>query len=365
MTATSVYQDRIARAQAEMRAAGVDLLCIGPSADLFYLTGINAHLSERLNLLLVPAEGRPKFVVPRLEAPNVADKADLVEIKPWEETESPSDLVASLAGNAKSIGAGDQLHAIFLLRLQEAIPGAKWTPGGPILRDLRMRKDDAEIAAMREVAHRTDQAWAAFLEGGPIEGLTEQQAMDRLNQLMAERGMTPMFGICASGPNSASPHYNTGDRVIERGDAVVFDWGGELNGYLSDMTRTVVIGEPSDEYRKVYEIVLRANRAAFDAVRPGVPCEDVDRAARDVITDAGYGEYFIHRVGHGLGLDVHEDPYMVKGNKLPLAPGMTFSDEPGIYMPGKFGIRIEDTVVCTQDGADLINGAPRDLTVMD
>jgi Xaa-Pro aminopeptidase len=189
--------------------------------------------------------------------------------------------------------------------------------------------------------------------------------MDRLNQLMTERGMAPMFGICASGPNSASPHYNTGERVIEAGDAVIFDWGGELNGYLSDMTRTVVIGEPSDEYRKVYDIVLRANQAAFAAVRPGVPCEDVDRAARDVITDAGYGEHFIHRVGHGLGLDVHEEPYMVSGNTLPLAPGMVFSDEPGIYLDGKFGIRIEDTVVCTKDGAERINSAPRDLVVMD
>jgi Xaa-Pro aminopeptidase len=365
MTTATAHQNRIARAQEAMRGAGVDLLCVGLSADLFYLTGINAHLSERLNLLLVPASGRPTFVTPRLEAPNVADQADLVDIHPWEETESPSELAASLAGGATSIAIGDQLHAIFLLRLQEAIPGATWTPAGPLLRDLRMHKDEAELEAQREVARRTDDAWSVFLESGPIQGLTEQQAMDRLNQLMTERGMTPMFGICASGPNSASPHYNTGNRVIEAGDAVVFDWGGELNGYLSDMTRTVVIGEPSDEYRKVYDIVLRANQAAFEAVRPGVPCEDIDRAARDVIADAGYGQYFIHRVGHGLGLDVHEDPYMVSGNTLPLAPGMVFSDEPGIYIDGKFGIRIEDTVVCTASGAERINSAPRDLVVMD
>ena len=364
MTST-VHSDRIERAQDAMRAAGVYLLCVGPSADLFYLTGINAHLSERLNLLLLPQSGKPQFIVPRLEAPNVADKAALVDIQAWEETESPSELAASLSGGAKSFAVGDQLHAIFLLRLQEAIPNATWTPGGPLLRDLRMRKDEAELDAMREVARRTDQAWAAFLESGPIQGLTEQQAMDRLNSLMTERGMAPMFGICASGPNSASPHYHTGDRVIERGDAVIFDWGGELNGYLSDMTRTVVIGEPSDEYRTVYDIVLRANQAAFETVRPGVPCEDVDRAARDLIASAGYGQYFIHRVGHGLGLDVHEEPYMVSGNTLPLAPGMVFSDEPGIYMEGKFGVRIEDTVVCTESGAERVNGAPKDLVVMD
>jgi Xaa-Pro aminopeptidase len=365
MTGIDVYRDRIQRAQAALAAAGVDLLCVGPGSDLVYLTGIAAHLSERLNLLLLPVSGRPSFVVPRLEAPNMADKAELVDFAVWDETDSPAALAAKLAGSASSVAVGDELHAIFLLRLQEAMPGASWAPGGPVLRDLRMRKDSAEIAAQREVAQRTDRAWAVFLESGPIAGLTEAQAMARLLGLMTEQGVAPMFGICASGPNSASPHYHTGDRVIEAGDSVVFDFGGELNSYLSDMTRTVVIGQPSDEYRKVYEIVLRANQAAFEAVKPGVACEEVDRAARDVITEAGYGPNFIHRVGHGLGLDVHEEPYMVSGNTLPLAPGMVFSDEPGIYLEGKFGVRIEDTVVCTDTGAERLNSAPKDLTVMD
>ena len=365
MTGIDVYQDRMQRAQAALKAAGVDLLCVGPGSDLVYLTGIHAHLSERLNLLLLPASGRASFVVPRLEAPNVADKADLVDLAVWDETDSPSELAAKLSGRAGSVAVGDELHAIFLLRMQEAMPSATWTPGGPILRDLRMRKDAAEIEAQREVAQRTDRAWAVFLESGPITGLTERQAMDRVSDLMKEQGITPMFGICASGPNSASPHYHTGERVIEPGDAVVFDFGGELNDYLSDMTRTVVIGEPSDEYRKVYEIVLRANQAAFEAVKPGIPCEGVDRAARDLITKAGYGPNFIHRVGHGLGLDVHEEPYMISGNTLPLAPGMVFSDEPGIYLEGKFGVRIEDTVAVTETGAERLNGTPKDLTVMD
>jgi Xaa-Pro aminopeptidase len=314
---------------------------------------------------MVPARGKPSYVVPRLEAPNMADKADLVEFAVWDETDSPSELAGSLAEGVRRVAVGDQLHAAFLIRLQNAIPGAEWSEGGPVLKDLRARKDEAEVSAQREVAERTDKAWAAFLEAGPIKGLTEAQAMERLSNLMVDQGIKPMFGICASGPNSASPHYHTGDRVIEEGDAIVFDFGGELNGYLSDMTRTVVIGNPSDEYRKVYDIVLRANQAAFEAVRPGVPAEDVDRAARDLITSEGYGEYFIHRVGHGLGLDVHEEPYLVKGNTAPLQPGMVFSDEPGIYMPGKFGIRIEDTVLVTEDGAVRLNGAPKDLTVMD
>lgn len=365
MTSIDVYSDRLQRAQVALHASGLDLLCVGPGSDLIYLTGIDAHLSERLNLLLVPTSGRPSFVIPRLEAPNIAGKADLVDIHAWEETESPSELAATLAGSATSVAVGDQLHAIFLLRLQEAMPTASWTPGGPVFRNLRMRKDAAEIESQREVAQRTDRAWAVFLESGPIAGLTEHGAMDRLSGLMAEQGINPMFGICASGPNSAAPHHHTGDRVIEAGDAVIFDFGGELDSYLSDMTRTVVIGEPPDEYRKVYEIVLRANQAAFDAVKPGVACEDVDRAARDLITEAGYGPSFIHRVGHGLGLDVHEEPYMVSGNTLPLAPGMVFSDEPGIYLEGRFGVRIEDTVVCTETGAERLNNAPKDLTVMD
>lgn len=365
MTSSAVYQDRLERAQTALRTAGVDALVVGPSSDLVYLTGINAHLSERLNLLILPASGKASFVVPRLEAPNVADKADLVTIASWEETDSPATLAASLLGGAKRVAIGDQLHAVFVLRLQEAVPGATWAQGGPILKDLRARKDAAEIEAQREAALRTDKAWAAFLEAGPIKGMTEAQAIERLNALMTEQGVKPMFGICASGPNSAAPHYHTGDRVIEDGDAIVFDFGGELNGYLSDMTRTVHVGNPSDEYRKVYEIVLRANQAAFEAVRPGVACEAVDKAARDLITAEGYGDYFIHRVGHGLGLDVHEDPYLVRGNTSPLEPGMVFSDEPGIYMPGKFGVRIEDTVVCTEDGAIRLNTAPKDLTVVD
>ncbi|HRA48713.1 MAG TPA: Xaa-Pro peptidase family protein [Thermomicrobiales bacterium] len=365
MTTADVYRNRLEHAQQAMATAGVDVMLIGPSSDLRYLTGIDAHISERLNLLVLPRQGKGTFVVPNLEALNFQDKADLVEIVGWGETEQPAAIVGKLITTTKVRAIGDQLHAVFLLRFQEAAPGGSWVPAGPILKDLRMHKDAAELAAQREVAKRTDEAWAAFLESGPISGLTERQVMDRLSQLMVERGMKSEFGICASGPHSAMPHYHTGERVIGQGDAVLFDWGGELNGYLSDMTRTVFIGTPSEEQRKVYEIVLRANQAAFEAVRPGVPCEAIDAAARAVITEAGYGDAFIHRVGHGLGMDVHEDPYLVLGNTMPLAEGMVFSDEPGIYLAGMFGVRIEDTVACTADGAVRINNAPKDLTIMD
>jgi len=361
------YVDRLRRTQNELKTQGIDLLLVGPSSDLFYLTGFSAHESERMNLLMVPQEGEPQMVMPVLEAPLMKSISELLEVRihPWAETESPSALVAKLARdvNGKKIAVSDQLWSVFLMRLQEQMDGGNWTPAAEVMRPLRANKDNREIELLRDVAERTDDAWHEFITTS-IAGLTEEQAMLRLSGLMTDRGMGPSFGICASGPNSASPHHLTGDRLIQPGDTVIFDWGGIVEGYHSDVTRTVHIGEPDDEYRTVYETVLRANQAALEAVRPGVPCESIDAAARSVITEAGYGQYFIHRVGHGLGLDVHEEPYLVEGNKLPLQDGMVFSDEPGIYIEGRFGVRIEDTVVCTETGGIRLNEATRELTVM-
>lgn len=366
-TSNEIYVERIRRAQTELEKQGVDLLLIGPGSDLFYLTGFVAHLSERLNLLGLPRQGKPFLILPVLEAPNARAQADLVDIHAWEETAPPAKLAALLAGavDGKTLAVGDQLWSVFLLRLQEELPTATWIPAQNVMRALRMQKDSHEVDVMREVSRRTDEAWGEFVEGGQISGLTETEAMTRLQALMQKRGLEGGFGICASGPNSASPHYHTGDRVIQPGDVVIFDWGGTLEGYKSDITRTVVIGEPTDEFRKVYEIVSRANQATLDAVKPGVPCEALDKAARDIITEAGYGPQFLHRVGHGLGLDVHEEPYLVNGNKTPLEAGMVFSDEPGIYIEGHFGVRIEDAVVCTEDGGVRLNEASRAITVMD
>lgn len=366
-TSLSVYEDRIRRAQAEMTKRGIDYLLIGPSSDLFYLLWFNAHLSERLNLLVIPQSGKPSYVVPTLEAPLVANRSSLADMEVWTETEAPADRVAHVIGNAtgKTIAVADQLWSVFLIRMQDAIPGAKWSSANDVMRSLRMCKDAYEIEMMTEVARRTDAAWTEFTESGPISGLTETQAMERLQSFMAKQGLKGGFGICASGPNSASPHHHTADRVIQPGDVVIFDWGAPLEGYNSDVTRTVVIGEPTDEYRKVYEIVMRANQATLDAVKPGVPCEVLDQTARNLISEAGYGPQFLHRVGHGLGLDLHEEPYLVGGNSMPLAEGMVVSDEPGIYIEGKFGIRIEDAVVVTATGGVRINHCSREITVMD
>ena len=360
------YHDRVRRAQAEMAKHGVDALAIGVGADLIYLAGYPSHTSERLTLLIVPKEGDPKVVVPQLEAPRLAPAGVPFEAVAWEETADPTSIAADLIWEtgARSVASGDELWASFLVKMQRHLPEVTWEIAGGILRELRMCKDRAEVDLLREASHRTDAAWIDFIKTR-IGGLTEQQAADRLSDLMRDHGMESMaFCIVASGPNSASPHYSTADRIIQEGDAVVFDFGGRYRHYVSDITRTVHVGEPSDEYRKVYAIVLRANEAAFAAVRPGVACQEIDRAARKVITDAGYGQYFIHRVGHGLGLDVHEEPYMVEGNALPLRVGMVFSDEPGIYMPDTFGVRIEDSVVCTETGGEKLNDAPRDLLVM-
>ena len=359
---------RLERAQAEMARQGVDYLFVTPSSDLVYMLGYPAHSSERLTLMGLPQSGRAFVVAPRLEAVRLDERRDIVDVHAWEETDNPAALVASLVGDAsgKTIAVSDQTWSVFLLRLQRAMSGADWLPGGDIIGALRVIKDDAEIAALREAARRTDIAWTRFVESTRLSGLTEQQAGAELARFMAEEGLPePGFMIVGSGPGSASPHHMTGERVIQQGDSVVFDFGSTWEHYYSDMTRTVYVGEPSEEYRKVYETVLQANAAAKAAVRPGATCESIDRAARDVIEAAGYGEYFIHRLGHGLGLDVHEEPYMVSGNTTELKPGMVFSDEPGIYIPGKFGVRIEDILVCTEDGYESLNNAPRDLTVMD
>ncbi len=365
------YAGRIARAQAEMERQGIDWLIISPSSDLVYLMGYPAHTSERLTALATPRRGgEPFVVVPRLEAPRLEGRDDLHDIidrRVWNETENPIRLLADGLGDPKgqTIAVSDQMWSGFLLKMMDACPGARFVNADAVLKELRLIKADDEIAFMREAGRLTDEVWDEFAATATLAGKIELEAGRILAELMGKKGLgPPAFMIAASGPGSASPHYLTSTKVIQEGDAVVFDFGGNIEGYKSDITRTVHVGEPSEEFRKVYAIVDEARKAAFAAVRPGATCESIDAAARKVITDAGYGEYFIHRVGHGLGLDVHEAPYLVGGDTTPLRPGMVFSDEPGIYIPGKFGIRIEDSVLCTETGGEFLNNARHDLVVM-
>jgi Xaa-Pro aminopeptidase len=363
-----VYVDRQQRAREEMERQGVDFLFVTPSPDLTYMLGYPAHTSERMTLLCVPRRGESFVVVPTLEALRLADRREMLDVHAWDETESPYALTARLVEGAHgaTIGVSDQTWAAFLLRLQHELPDSQFVSSTPVVRELRMRKDASELELLRHASHVTDDVWEQFVDSERLTGRSERDVARELDRLLQEAGLDAGgFQIVGSGPASASPHHMTSDRVIQRGDAVVFDFGTTWQHYWSDITRTVHVGEPGAEFRRVYDVVLEANRAARAAVRPGVACEDIDRAARDVIDAAGYGSYFIHRVGHGLGLDVHEEPYMVAGNNLLLQPGMVFSDEPGIYLPGRFGVRIEDILVCTEDGAESLNEARRDLVVME
>ena len=333
---------------------------------------------ERLTMLVVPAApeaGKPVLVVPQLEAPRVVARPDVFSVRPWEESEDPVRLVADLveavattsAGPRPRLAVSDRTWATFVLGLQSLLPGCDWEVSSQVCAPLRAVKDDQEVAALARAAAAADRVALDLLSGEiPLIGRTEREVSAEITRrLLAEGHERANFSIVASGPNSASPHHEPAGRVIGRGEPVVCDFGGTLDGYCSDMTRTVVTGEPSAELRRVYEAVAEAQRAAVAAATVGTACEDVDRAARRVIEDAGYGRYFVHRTGHGIGLEEHEDPYMVEGNTEVLRAGHAFSVEPGIYVPGQHGVRIEDIVVARDDGPHALNVADHSLVVVE
>ena len=372
---TTTCAERLARARKELTDRGVDALLLGPSADFRYLTGYHPPLLERLTLLVVPAQGDARLVVPALEAPLAHEHlGDLdVEVTPWQETEDPTALVrAALEASGTAAGrlaAGDQLWSTFLLRLQAALPRADFTVASVVTRPLRVVKDEAEVAALARVAAAVDQVVDDLAEVR-WAGRTERDVARELDARIRDVHDETLFVSVGAGPNSASPHHEPGERVIQPGDAVVVDIGGGLDGYCSDTTRTLVVGEPPAGFLELYRVLQAAQEAGCAAVRAGVAAAAVDAACREVITAAGYGEHFIHRTGHGIGLDVHEDPYIVAGNGEPLAPGMAFSVEPGIYLAGRHGARIEDIVVCPEpdggaaQGARRLNRTSRDLRVV-
>lgn len=350
-----------------MERGGVDALLLGPSADLRYLTGYDAPLLERLTMLVLPREGDPVLVVPVLERPRAEESGagDVSSIMTWGETDDPYAAVRSAVGDhAGTLAVGDRMWATFLLALEEAFPKASFTRASGVMRALRMCKDAAELDALRRAGAAADRV-ATAVAGEKITGKTERAVARWISEALVEFGCEhAAFAIVASGPNAASPHHKPGDRVIQPGDALVCDFGGTVEGYSSDITRTFSVGEPRDGFGDAYGVLARAQEAAVRAVAPGVVASSVDAAARSVIADAGYGEAFIHRTGHGIGLEVHEDPYLVAGNTEPLAPGMTFSVEPGIYLPGRFGMRIEDIVAVTDDGVERLNQASRELVIL-
>ena len=366
-----MFAERVARTRTRMADLGVEVLLLSVGPDLPYLTGYEAMPLERLTMLVLPRDGDATLVVPRLEAPRVVERPDVFAVAPWEETADPVALVAGLVGGATRLAIGDRTWARFLVDLQHALPAARFRRGSEVIGPLRARKDAAEVAALHAAAAAADRV-AAALQGGEVElvGRTEAEVSAELGRrLLAEGHQRVNFAIVAAGANAASPHHEPGPRVIEAGEVVLCDFGGTMVdatgvGYCSDITRCVAVGAPPAEVLDAYAVLHDAQRAAVQAAVVGTPCEEVDATARRAIADAGLGERFIHRTGHGIGIEEHEDPYIVEGNATLLEPGHAFSVEPGIYVPGAFGLRLEDIVVAGPDGPLALNRADHGLAVL-
>jgi Xaa-Pro aminopeptidase len=370
------YAGRLERVRALMRSVGLDFLAVGPSADLTYLTGAHLMSTERLSLLIVPQLAPPVLVVPFFEAAGLHDLPRDVRVRTWTETENPGAVAASVLartmhgdpGNVNvTVGVSERLWSVFLLRLQAELPRASFASAGPVLGEARVIKSGREIERMMRAGEALDEVFAQFVQER-FSGRTEHGISNSILKMLEGRGMVvenpPIVG---AGENGASPHHHASGRVVRPGDVVVVDYWGSLDGYYSDCTRTVFVGEEpaaDSEERRVYELVRQAQERAAKAAAPGMPCEALDAVARDYLEQSGYGEYFVHRLGHGIGLDGHELPYLVSGNRATLQPGMAFTIEPGLYLPGRFGVRIEDSVWLDESGSVSFNNSTHDITVV-
>ncbi|MFI9101336.1 M24 family metallopeptidase [Streptomyces fildesensis] len=361
--------ERLELARKAAAGAGLDALLISPGADLRYLTGYQALPLERLTCLVVPTEGDAFLVVPALERPAAlaSPVGDLgIDITGFAETDNAYELIAGrLPAGVRRVAVDNHMWAEKLLAFTAALPRAEAVLAGEVLQELRMRKSPAEVAALRRAGAAIDRVHRRMGEW-LRPGRTEREvARDIADAILATDHVTVDFVIVASGPNGASPHHEVSDRVVRTGDPVVVDIGGTTeDGYCSDSTRTYAVGEPHPDFRELYDVLQRAQHAQVEAVRPGITAEALDAVGRDIIAGAGYGEHFIHRTGHGIGLETHEEPYIVAGSERPLEPGMAFSIEPGIYLPGRFGARIEDIAVCTENSGERLNLTGRDLVVL-
>ncbi len=367
-----MFSERLERVRARMRALGVDvsLLSVGP--ELPYLTGYEAMPLERLTMLVLPVDGEAVLVVPRLEAPRVVERPEVFRLLPWDETTDPVALVASLVGPATSVAIGDRTWARFVVDLLPHLDGARLCRSNDVVGPVRAVKDAAEIAALQAAGAAADRVAHQLQSGSiPLVGRTEAEVSADIGRRLVDEGHHRVnFAIVAAGPNAASPHHEPGATVIAQGDAVLCDFGGTMHGpggvgYCSDMTRVVAAGSAPDDLVEAYAALLDAQQAAVASAVVGTSCEGVDHVARRRLTDAGWGEWFIHRTGHGIGIEEHEDPYIVEGNTAVLEAGHAFSVEPGVYLPGRWGIRLEDIVIATDDGPLACNEADHGLVVVD
>ena len=364
---SEVLTRRMERATAQAAEAGLTGVLVTPGPDLVYFTGYQpVAITERITLLVLQASRDPGMIVPVLERPDAqaAPGAGAVSLTDWSDGSDPYAATAALLDPRGSYAISDSAWAMHLLGLQQALPESRYVSMTSALPMLRAVKDADELERLAAAGAAADATFQQIV-GVRFAGRRERDIGADLAGLLRDHGHSEVdFTVVGSGPNGANPHHEVSERTIQEGDMVVLDFGGIQDGYGSDTTRTVHVGEPTEEERNVFEIVRRAQQAAFEAVRPGVACQEIDRVARRVITDAGYGEYFIHRTGHGIGLTTHEPPYMVEGETRPLEPGMCFSIEPGIYLPGRFGVRIEDIVTVTEVAGRRLNNTARDLQIV-
>jgi Xaa-Pro aminopeptidase len=361
------YASRLDRAAREAASQGFAALVVAPSPDLSYLTGYDPMPLERPTLLVLRPDRDPTMLVPELERLLAAHApaGDGIELVGWTDGVDPYAAAARLLPTDGRIAVGDRLWSTHLIGLQTAIPGGAFAPASPVIGRLRAVKDEDELAALRRAGRAADETFRQIC-GTTFLGRREEEIAADLAGLLVRNGHARAdFTIVASGPNSASPHHEPSGRTMLPHDAVVLDFGGELAGYYSDTSRTVVVGEPPRGFEEVYRVVQEAQDAAVRAVKPGMEAQEIDRVARRIIDDAGYGARFIHRTGHGIGLEAHEPPYLVEGSDWVLEAGTTFSIEPGIYLEGRFGVRIEDIVAVTAEGVERLNRSTRDLQVVD
>ncbi|MFT4959077.1 MAG: Xaa-Pro aminopeptidase [Paracoccaceae bacterium] len=357
---------RLQDLRARMAAEQVDLVALGPGPHMQWLLGFHPHADERPCLICISQSGAA-FLMPTLNAEGSRRHTDLA-FHQWSDATGPTTAFARLLDdltvkNAAKIVLDETMRADFAALVQDALPDAERQFTGTTIGWLRMRKDQMEYAALKANARTADAAmqagWAAM-----GAGMTELQVAQVIRDKFSDLGATPLFSIVGAGGNGAFPHHQTGNAILQTGDAVVMDIGGGMDGYSSDMTRMAVIGTPPDGYDEIHAIVEAAVQAAMAAARPGVKAHEVDDAARGVISDAGYGDYFVHRTGHGMGVEIHEQPYLTSASQTVLQTGMVFSIEPGIYLPGRFGIRLEDIVILREDGPEIFSELPRDLRVI-
>jgi Xaa-Pro aminopeptidase len=364
-----IYRSRLVRCQKLMLEKEIDILFLAPGPNMYYLSGFLEEPGERLLSLIVPQSGEPLFIVPQMYEQHVKSLSWVEKLVCWKDSEDPNTVLSAtmrqLVMKRSTIAVDTRMWSRFFLMLLAALPDARYLDAASVMNVLRIKKTPEEIALMARSAEIADTAFTETVKECR-EGMTEHQVAAKIVNEMRILGAdsVPFEPITGSGPNGALPHYRSGDRELQRGDLVVLDYGCIYRGYFSDITRTIAVGNCDDERRKVYSIVRSAQEKAYQAAVEGIEAQSVDKVAREIIEAAGYGQFFVHRTGHGIGLEVHEDPYIVAGNSMKLDEGMAFSIEPGIYLPGKFGVRIEDTVVIQAGKAQRLNKCTRELVAV-